>query len=155
MSRRRLEIGFADYQSALAREGEIEIGARARARRRRALIVAAFGVVLIGAAWWLYCAMRPTAVDIPDGDYFRVKVECIHCGYRGVLNAKPGERFPLTCPECKNRSCQRLWRCLDCGHEFIPSRPPRTPRETMTSRETIRCPMCGSARVGSAAASAP
>jgi predicted Zn-ribbon and HTH transcriptional regulator len=61
----------------------------------------------------------------------------------GVLDVPLAQtEQPQECPKCKQRSCQKLWECRDCGTQFLPKGVPTN----------LRCPACGSAAVGTAEA---
>ncbi len=138
-TRRRRSIDFRDYRSALYRDGELSIGAYARAQRRRQVLIALAGLALVGGAVWLHFALRePTDVTSPGAP--PVYVQCIvaDCGYRGVAHLKPGQGFPVKCPKCGQNSCQPVWECRDCGEQFLPRGRPAE----------VKCPRCGSRRVG-------
>lgn len=138
--------GRSDYRSALARDGEIGIGAYARRVWRRNLSIAALGVAFMFGSWWLYKELRPTE-NSRIRDKYPVKVRCANtgCGYEGILYVQPNEKFPLFCPQCQKRSCRQLWRCRYCNLEFLPER----------AAQTVKCPHCGSVTVGSAASEPP
>ena len=150
MFRRHDKARFVDYRSALAARGEIEIGVLARHRRRRNLAIAVLGIVLIGGAGWLYWLLLP-AEDVVAGDEFRVKVQCINeaCVFVGDVQVKAGQRFPLICPKCEQRSCRQLWRCKNpaCRHEFLPP--------VVQLGKTVRCEKCQGYSVGTAVVGKP
>ncbi|MGD8450411.1 MAG: hypothetical protein PVJ57_01215 [Phycisphaerae bacterium] len=144
---RRKRSAFADYRSVLSRSGDVEIGVTARRRRRRAITLSVVGVMLVAGAVWLYEALGP-GTSVPTRKV-PVKVKCIReeCGYIGTMQIEPGTRYPVDCPQCKQRSCWALWRCLDprCGKEFVPD----------VQGDVVRCPFCGSENVGAAAPDEP
>lgn len=138
---------LTSYRAMLARRGDVELNAYARQLWRRSALLLLLGLALIGGAAWLYHALRPHEVARDYRD-FTDKVRCSECGYEGLIRVSTRDNFPLTCPRCKARSCWKVWRCRDCGTEFI-FKPGHDERET--SATTVRCPNCGSMSVGSAA----
>ena len=148
MRRQRSTGKLGGHHADLFGRGDVEIGAIARRRRLRNIIAAVFGVVSIGVAFWLYSSLAPSDDDdTPVGGEYRVKVRCIakDCGYEGTMTVTPDEQFPLTCPKCEQRGCWELWKCRKCGREFLPER----------TGGKVRCPNCGSERVGSATPEGP
>lgn len=140
MQGHRKRIDLPEYRSALDREGEIEIGVQARRQRRRTLIIAGMGIVMIAGAVWLNWWLRGADDGPARDDRSRIKVRCLRCEYTGVVEVKLGQPFPLICPECGQRACKRLWRCQVCGEEFVFEGP---------RGETVACE-CGSTAVGAA-----
>lgn len=140
MARVRRIVNLSDFRSALATNDEIEIGLSVRRRRRQQVAIAALGLALLGAAVWLYLALRvPASESAPDA--YRVKVQCISCQAIETRLVTPRDTFPLVCTRCQQRGAKALVACRDCGHEFLP------PEEG----QIIRCPRCDGTRVGSAA----
>jgi DNA-directed RNA polymerase subunit RPC12/RpoP len=137
---------LTSYRAVLARRGDVELNAYARHRRRNLLGVL-LGLALLGGAAWLYHGLRPRS-DMPSHGTYTDKVRCLECGYQGPVRVGTREKFPLVCPKCKARACWEVWRCSDCGFEFV-VKLSRDEREG--SAVTIRCPNCGSMSVGSAA----
>jgi len=138
----RRPTNLTDYHAALYREGDVSIGAYARAQRRRRVLIGVAGALLIGGAVGLYIMMRPQESPIVEPKV-PVYVECVSegCGFKGVVRVAPDEaRFPLVCPKCGQRSCQKVWVCRDCGRR-VPHR---------AGYDELRCPYCGSQRVGTA-----
>lgn len=147
MLRRKRTTGLTDYRSLLNTTGDISVGAYAAHQRRRQLLVALLGVALIGGAAWVYSALRPGDQAAAGGTY-PVAVECVACGYRGVVQMVSGKAsFPVVCPKCKGRSCYELWQCRepDCGAQFW----------RKGGVTDLRCERCGSRRVGAAEEPAP
>jgi predicted Zn finger-like uncharacterized protein len=138
---------LTDYRSMLARRGDVEFGAYARQRWRRNALGVLFGLVLIGGASWLYIELRPHEEALAHRREFGDKVRCSVCNHEAIVPVNTHEKFPLTCPKCKARSCWKVWRCHDCGTEFITKDAQEGPRQAAT---TIRCPNCGSMVVGAA-----
>lgn len=136
-------LNLTDYRAVLTSTGELEIGAYARRKRRRRMLVAWAGVALIlvgaGVAWMLW---QPESAPATDG--YPVVVRCVTCAWEGTIRTSARHAFPLTCPRCKERSAREVWRCRNpaCGARFVPDDPTRTPS----------CPICKGTRVGSAAA---
>jgi DNA-directed RNA polymerase subunit RPC12/RpoP len=141
MNTRRRRNFTTDYRSVLNSRGDITIGAYARVQRRRNILIGAVGVGLVGVALWLHILFQPDRDSAADGRP-SVLVQCVapECNYRTRVRVGPGETFPLACPQCKQRSSQKLWQCRDCGRLFLPKGVP----------EALACPSCGSARVGTA-----
>lgn len=138
----RKPINLTDYRSVLGTTGDIAVGAYARHQRRKAIAVAAAGLALIGGAGWLLLAWGPGDEAQLSGRY-PVVIQCMNasCGQRWVIHVAPDkEAFPVTCPACGERSGYQTWECRDCEYQFVPRR---------TGRE-MRCPKCGSRRVGAA-----
>lgn len=100
-----------------------------------------FGVLLIAGAFALYRQLRPHG-QADGAERYPVRVRCVSCGHTVTLQLRPAQTFPMKCPKCGETTCQELWKCLDCGAEFVPE-------QTGTR---LRCPECKSERVGSAAA---
>ncbi len=142
---------LTDYRSVLARRGDIELGAYARRRWWRNVFAALFGVGLILGAAWLYRALRPLEEGVVQGREYPEKVRCSECKYEAIVQVQARSKFPLACPKCKVRSCRKVWRCQECGTEFV-AKPQDYDRELSAKpgEATIRCPSCGSLAVGGA-----
>lgn len=139
MSRPRRSIDLTDTRSAIYSTGEIAVGAYARHQRRQRILLALAGLALIGAAVLLYEVFRPP--DESGAARYPVAVECVKCGFRGVVRVRAGEEaFPCECPKCHERSCHKLWECRNCGYQFL----------HRGSSGSLRCPRCGGAAVGTA-----
>jgi predicted Zn-ribbon and HTH transcriptional regulator len=119
---------------------EVSVGAYARRQFRRRVLLGVFGAALIIGAIMLYEVRRPPTLGEP-GDRYPVRVRCASCGYTATLRVPFDQTFPMRCPKCGQVACQELWQCRECGHQFVPE-------QTGT---ILRCPECGSERVGSAA----
>lgn len=119
---------------------EVSVGAYARRQLRRRILIGVFGVVLIGGALTVYQLLRPPG-DERRADRYPVRVRCVSCGHVTTVQVRFGQTFPMKCPKCGEMACQLLWHCRDCGAEFVPEQV----------GTTVRCPECGSERVGSAA----
>jgi len=133
---------LGDYRAVLNGKGEIAIGARARAERRKRIIIGAVGLCLIGGAVGAHLLLRPRE-RITTGRSVAVMVQCMdpQCGYQGTVEVSlRGARFPVKCPRCGQQSCQKLWECRDCGHRFVP----------LGGAAEVQCRECGSRRVGTA-----
>ncbi len=136
---------LSEYRSAMNRKGEIAIGVRARAERRKRYWIGAAGLALMGAAVATHFLLR-LPERIPGGRTSAiVLVQCMdaQCGFGGTVELPVGEvRFPVQCPRCKQQSCQKVWECRyeDCKHRFVPQG---------TEAEVV-CPECGRRRVGTA-----
>jgi rubredoxin len=160
---RRRPRNLTDYRSVLDREGEVGIGGVVRRERRRNVILACMGLLLVGAAAWVYVLLLPTGEDGAQSGRIRVKVQCFSpssCGFVGVATKDPGATPPLVCPKCKQRTCRELWWCQDCKLEFLPEKPapeqgarPRPGNERW--ERVIVCPRCKGSRVGSAVIQSP
>ncbi len=136
---------FGDYRSAMEGKGEKVIGARARTERRKQALFAIAGLCLIAAATAVYVLLRPGRTETTSRTS-PVLVRCVdaQCGFEGFVSLRPRDmRFPVECPKCRLRSCQRVWECRECGYRFVP---------TGRSAE-LQCPECGSRQVGAAAPS--
>jgi DNA-directed RNA polymerase subunit RPC12/RpoP len=131
-----------DYRAVLAGKGDIAIGARARAERRRRILIAIAGLGLIGGALGAHVLLRPREpANAQRGTPVLVRCVDPNCGYEGVVPVQQGQaRYPVMCPRCGQHSCQKVWECRDCGHRFVPVGAP----------DELQCPECGSRRVGTA-----
>lgn len=139
MIRRRRTLDLTDYRSVLATTGDLEVGAYARRQQRRRILIALGGLGLIAAAYWLFAQL--SVIDPGIGqDRYEVKVRCVSCSYAGRVEVPLDQTFPTICPECGQRALRRVWECRECRTEFLPK--PGAPR--------VRCPSCGSEKVGSA-----
>ena len=128
-----------EYRSFAARDEETAVGAFARRRRRRNVAIALAGLLLIAGAGWLYRTLLPSNPAVRDKSR-DAKVQCVSCGFVGVVRVAPEETFPVKCPKCKARGCNELWTCHQCGREFVPRK----------SGNAIQCPSCESTDVGAA-----
>jgi predicted Zn-ribbon and HTH transcriptional regulator len=120
---------------------EVSVGAYARRQLRRRVLLGVFGGVLIAGALTLYGFLRPPG-RADRGDRYAVCVRCAACGHTEAMRVRFDQTFPVRCSKCKELACRVVWRCRECGHQFVP--------EQMGT--ALRCPKCGSERVGSAAA---
>ena len=119
---------------------EVSVGAYARRQFRRRLLVGVLGAALIVGALTLYNFLKPPG-RTDQGDRYPVRVRCVSCGHTAIVRVQYDQTFPMRCPECGELACQVMWQCRQCGHQFVPE-------QTGT---ILRCPECGSERVGSAA----
>ncbi len=143
--RRKRPINLTDFRSVVLTEGEISVGAYARAQRRKRVLLGIVGLALIGGAVWMHYILQPK--DTPTTDAPPVLVRCVVpiCGYQGVVRVVPEKaRFPLKCPKCGQHSLQKVWECRDCGEQFL-----RRP-ELETPDGILHCPKCGGVNVGTA-----
>jgi len=62
-----------------------------------------------------------------------VQTRCLDCGYR--FQAPLNSRWPIRCPDCKQKKVVPLAVCMECAHVFAVENP---------LKEGIRCPKCGS-----------
>jgi hypothetical protein len=134
--------GLSDYRAALHGSEDVVVGAYARAQRRRRLGIALLGAGLIAVAASLYVLLRPHG-EISGGRGARILVRCVApgCGFEGAVAYHPGtDLFPLTCPKCEAKSCQKLWQCRDCRLLFLP-------KGGLTD---VHCPRCHGRKVGAA-----
>lgn len=138
MLRRNLRSNTTDYRELLAGRGEISVGAFARQQFRRRLVLAAFGLALISLSVLLYGLLRPREADRPSATYVAT-LGCTACDFRGAVRVAAGTVFPCVCPRCHQKSCQRVWVCQNCGHEFL----------AHPAEDEQKCPKCHSLRVGS------
>jgi len=143
----RTHIGdLREYRSAMNRKGEVAIGARARAERRKRYLLGAGGFALIGAAVVTHLLLRPPG-RVTGRAPAMVPVQCMdaRCGFQGSVEVSLHQaRFPVMCPRCKQESCQKVWECRECGHRFVPQ----------GAADELQCRECGSRRVGTATADA-
>ncbi|MBL8877586.1 MAG: hypothetical protein JNG88_00575 [Phycisphaerales bacterium] len=135
-----------DYRSVLSAKGEVAIGLLVRKTRRKRVLIALSGALLIGVAgllaWWLW----PPRVSSP-GTTSLVCLRCVSCQFETTERLHSGQRFPLKCTKCGAHALRELWICRaeNCGFGFVPE-PSGTQRV---------CPKCRSADVGSYAAARP
>lgn len=116
------------------------MGAYAQRELRRRILIGSFGGLLIVGACGLYWRLRPPDAAAPAASY-AARLRCLECGHEATAQVAPTDRFPLRCPRCGEKAWQELWRCRECGAEFVPDR----------AAGVQRCPRCRSVRVGSAA----
>ena len=141
--RQRHFLGDAsDLRTVLDRRGDVEIGAWVRRRRRKRLLVAGSGLLLIGMAVVVYATLRADRGFGPK-DGFPADFKCTTCEKEFSRRIGFDQTTPLSCPRCGERSAKQVWMC-GAGHRFIP--------EGALDLESISCPECGSRSVGSAAA---
>lgn len=146
MAKARRSNEYTDYRRVLKAKGDVSLGAYARAERRRRILIGVAGLSLIVGACVAYYLLRPAPTK-PVVPTIPLAVRCVvpTCSWEGVLNVPLGQtEQPQECPKCKQRSCQKLWQCRDCGTQFLP-------KGVATD---LRCPACGSAAVGTAEATA-
>jgi DNA-directed RNA polymerase subunit RPC12/RpoP len=140
----RTHVGqWDEYRAALNRKGEVAIGARARAERRKRFLIGAAGLALIGGAVVTHLVLRPAEHGPTGRATAIVLVQCMdpQCGFQGTVEVPLQEaRFPIKCPRCGQQSCQKVWECRDCGHRFVP----------VGGAGELQCRECGSKRVGTA-----
>ena len=120
---------------------EVSVGAYARRQLRRRVFVGVVGGALIIGALTLYSLLKPPGQADRD-DRYPVRVHCASCDHAATVRVRFDQTFPMRCPECKQPASQVLWRCRQCGQQFVPEQ----------TGLVVRCPECGSERVGSAAA---
>lgn len=132
-----------DYRSVLSTKGEVEIGALALRTRRKRMLIALSGAMLIGLAGVLAWLLWPPRVGTP-GTTSLVRLRCVACSFETTQQLDSSRRFPLQCPKCRAHALRELWICraAGCGAAFVPE-PGGVQRN---------CPQCGSANVGSYAA---
>lgn len=124
---------------------EVAIGAYARRQFRRRVLLGVFGGVLIVGALTLYgflSGFLKPAGQAGQADRYAVRVRCASCGHTATVQVRFDQTFPMLCPACKEPACQALWQCRQCARQFVPEQ----------TGPIVRCPECGSQRVGSAAA---
>jgi DNA-directed RNA polymerase subunit RPC12/RpoP len=142
MTRSRRPLDAAIPRSLLDSRGDVAVGAYANRVRWRRLLIAAFGVALIGGAAGMYWTLRPDAQHAAD--HYRIKLRCANeqCRYEDELTVPYTQTFPAICPVCGLMAVEQVWACRACGAQF-----------TATARgNVVVCPQCKSTRVGSAAA---
>jgi hypothetical protein len=140
MGKRPTPLSFEPPRLRRGSREEVRVGAYARRQRRRRILIGLFGAVLIAGAGGLYCQLRPPG-NANAGEEYQVRVRCSACGYTATVSVPFDQTFPMKCPACKEIACQELWRCRDCGAEFVPEHV----------GTVVHCPKCNSPRVGSAA----
>ena len=144
MARERRVVQHTDFRAVLAARADVSLGAYGRRQRRRQILVALGGLGLIGVAIALYALLSPDSGSSRAAEY-AVRVRCIveDCDYEAEVRVSTRQSFPLTCPQCGQRSCRVLSKCLNetCGEVFFAD----------PSKTYPRCPKCKSAGVGSAA----
>ena len=146
MSQRRFLDDVSDLRMVLDRTGDVEIGAWVRRRRRKRLLVAGSGLLLIAMAGLVYVTLRmDRGVGRRDGFPAEFKCITLTCGEEFSGRIDFDQKTPLNCPKCGERSAKLVWKC-ERGHRFVP--------EGALHPESVSCPEpeCGSRRVGSAAA---
>jgi hypothetical protein len=121
------------------RADEIAIGAFARRQRWRRAGLAALGVLLIALAVAVYTALAPTGSD--TGQAYRAKAQCTICRHTATVSLGRNEWFPIRCSKCGQRTMLQLWTCRSCSAMF----------PAQTGPDVVRCPVCRSTSVGSAA----
>lgn len=126
-----------EYRRALEVTGERSVGAWARRRRRRKVLVAATGLLLTLGAVLIYQALRSRPHDAATSPY-AVSAECVTCKTRVAVRATAQARFPMVCAACGERAVWPLWHCLNCGKVFVRTGAAGAPV----------CPRCGASRVG-------
>jgi predicted Zn-ribbon and HTH transcriptional regulator len=119
---------------------EVSVGAYARRQFRRRVFVGVFGGALIIGALTLYSLLKPPG-QADQGDRYPVRVHCASCGHAASVQVRFDQTFPMRCPKCKEPACRVMWQCRQCGQRFVPEQ----------TGPAVRCPECGSERVGSAA----
>jgi len=119
---------------------EVSVGAYARRQFRRRVLIGAFGAALIVGAFALYQFLKPPG-QADQGERYPVRVRCVLCGHTAIVRVPYDQTFPMRCPECRELACQVMWQCRQCGHQFVAEQ----------TGPVVRCPECGSERVGSAA----
>lgn len=127
-----------DYEKLISSQGEVSIGAYARAQQRQRLALGLFGVGLLGFAIALYVMLAPKG-DGPPAGGFSPLVECSQCHLRERRSPAGDERFPLICSKCAQKAVFPLMECRKCGKRFI-----------WTTDSNPACPKCRSASIGSA-----
>lgn len=135
-------VHWRPYRTALERDGEITIGARARRQRLQRLLLGLVGLLLVIAAVALYVVLSEDE-DPPAGPAL-VLARCSECGHEIALEPDPRRAYPGDCPHCEKHSVWPLWECRVCGERFIAPGPHAGP---------LHCPNCDSTRVGAAHAS--
>ena len=140
MARTQKPLSFEPSRLRLGSTEEVRVGAYARRQLRRRIMIGVFGAVLIAGGFALYHQLRPKSAG-GDVDRYPVRVRCVSCGYTAEIRVPFAQTFPMACPECGELLCRVVWRCQDCGAEFVPE-------QTGT---VLRCPECNSDQVGSAA----
>lgn len=115
--------------------GERLVGAHARIQRRRQVLTAVLGVLLLAGSGGIYWALRPGKAQ---DSHRPVKVSCLACKAESEVRVPLGQRFPMNCPQCGEMTATEIWWCVDCQKEFVPQ----------ARQSIIQCARCGGARVG-------
>lgn len=143
MARRRRNQ-LSDYRKVLNSAGDVAVGAYAEHQRRKRWLAATFGLALIVGAGWLYYVLRPReSVDLTGKHPVLVQCTNEDCQFVGVVYLETGSaEYPALCPQCKQRSCYKVWQCREpnCRERFLLRGP----------GSELRCPACGSSRIGTA-----
>jgi predicted Zn-ribbon and HTH transcriptional regulator len=140
MAKRAQPLSFDPSRFQLGSTEEVRVGAYARRQLQRRILLGVFGVLLIAGAFVLYVQLRPHG-EATDVERYPVRVRCASCGYSATVHVPFAQTFPMECPACREMACQVLWRCRDCGAEFVLEQ----------TGPLVRCPACRSERIGSAA----
>lgn len=127
----------AGIHDALQREGDVHIGARAVAYRQRRIWIGIGGLLMMALAGAIYLFVSQPAA--PAAELRKtITVRCLACEAEQVLPADPRQAFPVKCSACGKHAAWPLWQCREDGTVFLPEDP----------AQTVRCPACGSTRVG-------
>ncbi len=140
MARTSRPLDFKEGRFGRGADKDVSVGAYARRQFRRRVLLGVFGAALIMGAFALYQLLKPPG-QADQGERYPVRVRCVLCGHTAIVRVQYDQTFPMRCPECRELACQVMWQCRQCGHQFVPE-------QTGT---ILRCPECGSERVGSAA----
>lgn len=139
---RRRPFDLTDTRAAIESTGEYGVGAFARKQRRKQIMVLSAGLALIIGAYVIY-RMLSVAEPVQKTSGVPVFVRCINenCAFEGQIYADLDQANEYLCPECKQRACRKLWLCKQCDARFV----------RQNEGAEIRCPECGSYKVGTAA----
>lgn len=140
MGRRRRILASTDYRDALYGEGDVEIGAWVRRRRRQRVLMSLGGILLVAIAVAVY-ALLDGGIGHGFMRRYDVVVRCPLCKSDAELRIEFTQTFPLVCPNCGEQRARLLSECRVCGKRFLPP---------FVSHDQT-CPDCGSRNVGSAA----
>lgn len=140
MGRRRRILASTDYRDAIYGDGDVEVGAWVRRRRRKRLLMSLGGFLLVAVAIAVY-ALLDGGIGHGSARRYDVVVRCTVCKRDAELRVDFRQTFPLVCPACGEQKARPLSQCRDCGIRFLPRN---------VSHDQA-CPDCGGRNVGSAA----
>lgn len=140
MSDRRRTLDITSRRFDLGGAEEVGVGGYARRIRRGRFVRGTIGILLAGAAWFLYHALNPEAGRSPDVQ--PVLLRCAECAADSRRLLPVDQVYPVQCGKCGALACRPLWQCraAGCGTLFLPA-----PNDAVK-----RCPKCGSDLVGNA-----
>ncbi len=124
--------------SAIDGDGDVSVGAFARRLRRHHWLMATIGLALLLTAGVVYVMLsaQPGGKATPAV----VIVRSLSTGAEFELPMDAQRVYPAVCPDTGSRDCYPVWECRACNERFVPA----------DTSETVKCPECGSTRVGAA-----